>query len=48
MEDNSEGWVPKDSVKTNGLEQENIESKISKNDVNIRNSNSSGIKVLES
>ncbi|CEO32735.1 SH3 domain-containing protein [Paraclostridium sordellii] len=46
MEDNSEGWVPKDSVKTNGLEQENIESKISKNDVNIRNSNSSGSKSL--
>ncbi|CEO21002.1 SH3 domain-containing protein [Paraclostridium sordellii] len=46
MEDNSEGWVPKDSIKTNGLEQENIESKISKNEVTLRNSNSTGSRSL--
>ena len=46
MEDEKEGWVTADSVKSMGLEGANIESKISKNDVVIRASNSSNSKSL--
>lgn len=46
MEDEKEGWVTADSVKSIGLEGSNIESKISKNDVVIRASNSSNSKSL--
>lgn len=46
MEDNSEGWLPKESIKSAGLEKVNIESKISKNNVTIRKSNSSSSKSL--
>ncbi len=46
LEDNTEGWVPKDSVKSTGLENSNIESKISKSNVTLRKSNSVGSKSL--
>lgn len=45
-EDNKEGWVAGFTVKSLGLEGESIESKISKNDVVIRESSSSNSKSL--
>lgn len=45
-EDNKEGWVAGFTVKSLGLEGESIESKISKNDVVIRESASSNSKNL--
>lgn len=46
LEDNQEGWVMGDSIKSIGLEEENIESEISKDGVIIRQSNSSKSKSL--
>ncbi|MCC0629259.1 MULTISPECIES: SH3 domain-containing protein [unclassified Clostridioides] len=46
LKNNTEGWVSKATVKSKGLEKENIKSNISKKEVILRKSNSSGSKNL--